>query len=356
MIQSSNYSESFNNSLAVYSKIFHIDPNVTIGSNMQSSVTSMPRRVCFRQQKTINCTAKLPYQKRYPGERFTIQVAIVGQLNGLVPGIVGTEFKHNQQDNSLAPGQKIQRIDGSQNELTYTVYSNQSRSTRSNVTLVLAVQQSVDDSVLIHIPKADKVDVEVHLKECPLGFELSKKKPYSCICNTLFRSEEGHISCNITTRSIHRHSQIWLGYYEENGTTMIVFSKYCPLDYCKKSNLWINVTDENKIDQDYQCCFNRTGLLCGQCPHSMSISLSDSTCRKLCGHCPQSMSISLSDSTCRKHCSNYGLFKVILFLGLGIVAIALLILLNITITEGTISGITFYANVLQVHKSAFFSR
>ena len=330
MIQSSNHSEAFNNSLAVYQKIFHILPNVTVPYHMKSSVTSMPRRVCFYQQTTtgvdINCTSKLPNQNSYPGETFTIPVAIVGQLNGLVPGIVGTEFKLIQQDNSLESHQRIQRIDSIQRELTYTVYSSD-----RNVTLLLTVLQSVDESVLIHIPKVDEVKIHVHLKECPFGFELGKSKP-SCVCNTLFR-DKTHVLCNITKHSIFRPSQTWLGYYEEDGTAMVAFSKYCPLDYCKKTDIWIP-TDRNNIDQDLQCHFNRTGLLCGQCPHGMSATL--------------------SDSTCRVHCSNYDLVEVILFLGLGIVVIAVLMLLNITITQGTISGVIFYANIIHIHKSIFF--
>ena len=331
MIQLSNNSEAFNNSLAVYQKAFHIVPNVTIPSRMQSSVTSMPRCVCFCQQTItstidINCTSELPDQYSYPGETFTIPVAIVGQLNGLVPGIVRTEFEHTQRDNSLELHQRFQRIDSTQREPTYTVYSSE-----KSVTLLLAVQQSVDESVLIHVPKVNEVKVHIHLNECPLGFELSKSKP-SCVCNTLFNSET-RILCNITKHSIYRPSQTWLGCYEEDRTTMVAFSKYCPLDYCKKTDVWIP-TDRHNIDQDLQCHFNRTGLLCGQCPHGMSVGL--------------------SDSTCRRHCSNYGLFKVILFLGLGIVIIAMLILLNITITQGTISGIIFYANIVVLHKSVFF--
>ena len=330
MIQLSTHSETFNNSLAVYQNIFHVDPNISISSHMRSSVTSIPRRVCFLQQTTtavdINCTQKLPDQNSYPGEVFTIKVAIVGQMNGLVPGTVRTEFKYTQQGNSLETHQLIQRIDSNQSELTYTVYSN-----KSSVILLLAVQQSVDESVLIHIPKAEEVAVHVHLSECPLGFELGKNKP-SCVCNKLFKSD-AHILCNITNHSIYSPSQMWLGYYEDDWTTMVVLSKYCPLDYCKKTSVWIH-TDRHDIDQDLQCRFNRTGLLCGQCPHGMSVSL--------------------SDSACRQNCSNYDLFKVILYLALEIVAIAILMFLNITITQGTISGMIFYANIVQIHKSIFF--
>ena len=66
------------------------------------------------------------------------------------------------------------------------------------------------------------------------------------------------------------------------------------------------------------------------------------------------MSIELGGAKCRSDCSIYGLFYIMLYFTLIMVAVASMILFNITITEGDISGIIFYANIVNIHKNIFF--
>ena len=172
------------------------------------------------------------------------------------------------------------------------------------------------------------------LNECPVGFELSQQPPYECICNRLFRKYR-KITCNITNHSIHRPKHTWLGSYKDKGGTIVtVYSNSCPVNYCKIENNISLHTDSDKIDQDEQCLYNRTSFVCGGCPHGMSTEL--------------------GGAKCKSDCSNYGLFYIMLYFTLIMVAVASMILFNITITEGDISGIIFYANIINIHKNIFF--
>ena len=329
MIESSTNKEHIND-IQVYTAIFHdIKPNISIDDNMMSSVTSMPRRVClYQKNNTVNCNStKLQLQKNhfYPGEKFKIPVVIVGQLNGLVPGTVQTEV-HNIQCHpcSLDNHQRYQRIENQSHELDYTVYAQENES----VTLYLSVQQSVDNSVLLHIPHVNKVEVDIHLDFCPLGFEL---KNNTCKCNGMLQGKK-QVSCNITDHSISRSNSSWIGYYCDHGDVIIAFSKLCPLGYC--SELTKIQVKKNEMDQDKQCQQNRTGMVCGQCASGMSIGL--------------------GSSNCREDCKNFHLSKIIIFLILGMICIGAIIVLNITITEGCISGIIFYANIIKINSDVLY--
>ena len=330
MIESMNNSEK--SSLDVYIQLFNIQPNFTTVSKMKSSVTSMPRRVLFQDwednNSSINCSSDIHCSiEVYPGEKFAISAVIVGQLNGLVPGTVNTVINSNKHS-SLGKIDVLQCINDHQQKLKYAVSSRE-----NHVTLLLEIEQSVDYSVLAHIPNAEKVKIEVMLKECPVGFELSQQPPYECICNRLFR-DYGKITCNITNHSIYRHENTWLGSKKDKGGTIVTFySNSCPVNYCSTKNNISLHADSDIIDQDVQCLHNRTGFVCGGCPNGMS---------------------TVGGAKCRSDCSNFGVFYIMLYFVIIMGTVALMILFNITITEGDISGIIFYANIVNIHNNIFF--
>ena len=66
--------------------------------------------------------------------------------------------------------------------------------------------------------------------------------------------------------------------------------------------------------------FNRTGILCSQCPHPLSMVLESSRCMK---------------------CTNLHILIAILSILAGIILVTLMYLLNLTVTDGTINGIIF---------------
>ena len=84
---------------------------------------------------------------------------------------------------------------------------------------------------------------------------------------------------------------------------------------------------------DKQCAFNRTGILCGECPDGLSLVLGSSKCL---------------------HCSNLYLLLVIAFALAGLILVIFLIVCNLTVSEGMINGLVFYANVVHMNRSIYF--
>ena len=93
------------------------------------------------------------------------------------------------------------------------------------------------------------------------------------------------------------------------------------MDYYLPYSLIINL-----LHPDFQCQFNRTGILCSQCQHHLSMVFASSRCMK---------------------CTNLHILIItIIVIVAGIVLVVLLYLLNLTVTIGTINGIIFYANII----------
>ena len=99
------------------------------------------------------------------------------------------------------------------------------------------------------------------------------------------------------------------------------------MDYCLPHSSHLNLHNP-----DLQCQFNRTGILCSQCQHSLSIVFGSSRCI---------------------HCTNIHILITIIVILAGIVLVVLLYLLNLTVTNGTINGIIFYANIISINDSVF---
>ena len=73
----------------------------------------------------------------------------------------------------------------------------------------------------------------------------------------------------------------------------------------------------------------------------------------MCGACNTGHSLSLATSRCLD-CSNVYLTLILVFLLAGVILVFALTALNLTVSEGTISGLVFYANIVHVNKVIFF--
>ena len=100
-----------------------------------------------------------------------------------------------------------------------------------------------------------------------------------------------------------------------------------PLDYCTEVEQVVNVDDS-----DAQCNYNRTGKLCGGCSDNTSLVLGSSRCMQ---------------------CSNIYLALIFAFAVAGIALVLFLFVLKLTVAVGTINGLIFYANIVQVNLSIF---
>ncbi|MCG8622522.1 MAG: hypothetical protein MJE68_11080, partial [Proteobacteria bacterium] len=112
----------------------------------------------------------------------------------------------------------------------------------------------------------------------------------------------------------------------------VISHQHCPLDYCRSDNKSLSIRLEN---QDEQCAFNREGILCGGCRENLSRVLGTSNCLV---------------------CNNqYSVLITFGWLISGFVLVACLMLLNLTVSVGTINGLTFYANIIRAQHTTFFT-
>ena len=116
------------------------------------------------------------------------------------------------------------------------------------------------------------------------------------------------------------------------SNTGLIFHDHCPFDFCLPNDVDINVTNLS-IEEDEQCAVGRTGVLCGACKEGLSLALGTSKCIS---------------------CTNYWLLLLVAFAVAGAALVFLLISCNLTVTEGTISGLIFYANIVQINRAIFF--
>ena len=296
-----------------------------------SSVSSPPRHVCPCKNGIPWCNSHLLHSSPlllFPGEIFYIQVALVGQRNGTVPGAVKATLKHNESRFEGGKTVVVRNIRSKQCQtLKYTI-----NTSRSHEALNLEVQLSGDISGFAQSHRYNHYYINITIKKCPIGFAPTFGTGSYCDCNSLLKQLNDHISCNIKTQTIRRVPSVWIGTVESNGLLTVAYHQHCPFDYCTDAVVNLHVLNES-LSQDDQCAFNRTGIMCGSCPEGLSVILGSSECH---------------------YCSNYWLLLHIPMALLGIIIIFLLTILNITIAEGTLSGLIFYCNIVWNNISLFF--
>ena len=89
-----------------------------------------------------------------------------------------------------------------------------------------------------------------------------------------------------------------------------------------------------QVDSDSQCAFNRAGRLCGGCKDNYSLAIGSSHCML----CP----------------NNNNLALLIFFAAAGFLLVFFISAFNLTVTQGMINGLIFYANIVWVYQCIFF--
>ena len=322
----------------VFNKVFHVTPK---SDTLHSIISSNPYRVCHCSGSRPICMRISISRRVYPGETFTTMAVVVGQRNGAVPGDVIATLTNETL--YLGPFQDSQTIRKSQcNQLNYTIFANHSthHSTHhlthdlthhsKSARLFLTVQQPVAKGDIPPASLPHPTYIIIKFKKCPLGFVLSQAG--YCACEPLLA--DNGVECNITRQTILRHPPVWIGHELPSNiiqTTVIVFH-YCPFDFCLPHDVSIPTTKRSFL-QDKQCAYHRTGVLCGACQEGLSVVLGTSQCLP---------------------CSNYYLFLLLIFAAAGLVLVILLTLCNLTVSEGTINGLVFYVNIVQINAATFF--
>jgi len=175
----------------------------------------------------------------------------------------------------------------------------------------------------------------VEIKPCPMGFTRQEDR-LACYCDPALNILS-ITSCNLHDETINRPANSWISASAVNASTVntntvnknfsYYVSPYCPFDYCLSQSSHLNLSDP-----DSQCQFNRTGLLCGECPHGLSTVFGSSKC---------------------ENCPNIYLLIIIPIAIAGILLVIMLFILNLTVINGTINTFIFYVNILSINMSMF---
>ena len=249
----------------------------------------------------------------YPGEIIDVHLIALGQRNGPSPAMIIAypELGYLSTETTLLP---------ITNPLTDSTCSLIQYLVNSSKMVDTVYALSVDNCASSQANNvAPSLNISVKLKKCLPFFEL-----VSGTCNCAEEIEMHTVGYNISNQSVARNGTTWIGYDSELG---YVVDLYCPFDYCDK-----NIISVTFNETDVQCAFNRKGLLCGQCQSNYSLLLGT-------GHCGK--------------CSNYNLFLLLLFSCAGVALVVLILQLRLTVVEGTVNGLIFYANIFYVRRYQF---
>ena len=303
-----------------------------------SAIASNPLRVCLCIDSRPECNITQYNISTYPGTTIQLPAVAVGQRFGTVPSTVRSDFLH-ELINGIYPNiqdwQHTQTVEENCTNLTFTIMS----SSQVELTMEVKIEfLDTPDMVVMRAGGKHKLQhksinpdiyftnllINIEMLLCPLGFEYDSQS-MTCKCDS--KLVEYGLKCSIDTQTIRRKNSLWITTAEENDGVLV--HEHCPFDYCKHGSF-----DLNLEYPDEQCAFYRTGILCGACQRNLSHVFGTSACRECSGL--------------------WALLWVPVIALAGIALVVLLIVLNLTVSVGTINGLIFYANIVRANHATFF--
>ena len=352
----------------IYGAALHSCPNIYRTSSGISAASSDPFRVCLcgednrpycnpHENSTLSHVSQV-----YPGHSFTIPVLVVGVEYGGTTGVVYSNYivssktSNIRLESSAENGQVISNPKECTN-VRFTLFSNH---TPENVTVYMSSMYT-DTKMVLNSDIATytmgvnghyysyglrvmPVFLNVTILPCPSGFYLSNHRCDCYLHLILFDS------CTIAngTGYFSWSSNTWTRVYEAG----ILYNTHCPFDHCKTTRKYGTSRNTSDCPPDYckvvgdlfdlvtepdsQCSFNRKGTLCGGCMENYSLAIGSSHCI----HCPNNNNLALA----------------IFFTAAGFLLVFFVSALNLTVSQGMVNGLVFYANVVWTYQSIFFSR
>ena len=286
-----------------------------------SAIASDPYKICLCEGDKLqpDCFLEFYNTQAFPGQVFPVRLAVVGRsFDGV---LVGAVRGHPTYPPNAAVGPvRTQTSDKPVCEnFNYSV-----NSTEEVVTFELIPERYFFKQATISNTKT-LLTVIVDLLDCPPGFSMSSVTE-SCVCDPTFDYHQ--VECNINNQSFLRPANSWIGFINKSSTG-VMFHPNCPIGYCLPHD--VSITSNTS---DSQCEPHRTGLLCGKCEGGYSLTLGEGKCEK---------------------CSNIYLVLILPMAVAGLFLVAVLFVLNLTVTEGSINGLIFYANVMAMNRTVRFS-
>ena len=252
------------------------------------------------------CNGTSPQFTTHPGRTVRIMVTPIGNGEQLSPSAVYTQV---DRIILLGPRQKAQWVGTVCGTMEYNIFGPEMASLQL---------------LLYNDPSGSKKTV-IDVKLLPCGPWFTLAPDMRCNCSQLFATLG--VACDASEYTVTRNKTNWIGVY---NNTLPAVAQTCPLDYCN-SNI-TKMSPETLMDL---CNGGRAGIICGHCPGNLSVVFGSSKCQV---------------------CSDMWLTTLVMFAVLGVFLVAALFFLNLTITQGTLYGLIFYANIIQVNASIFFNQ
>ena len=329
-----------------------------------SPVSSAPWRVCLcdslGRPQCANIYHIFTSVNIYRGEVFSLPVVVVGYDFGTTFGGVYSEFLYSNQSSKLEPSQYNQLVNSSKmcTSLNYTVltkydsdilqlqtsalpvstYGNSDN--HNNISMYkLYVHYSINsyitrngqigciDERLLTTPVFINVAL---LPGCPPGLTLIQNLT-RCSCYPILASNGFKCFIQNKTGYLKWNTAMWVNAtYNESQSNGIIYNHFCPIHYCKPGEKMVRIKD----DSNKQCASNRTGILCGACMENFSLAIGSSRCIE---------------------CHNdYNLSLLLVFAAGGVLLVFFILALNLTVTQGLINGLIFYANIVWAYEEIVF--
>ena len=282
----------------------------------KAAISSDPLNICTCRDGVTNCSGVYHPEPVYPGGTLEVPVIARGQRNGTTTAVI--EVIYTSNNISISNLEYSQSNNNNCNILKYTIKSH-ATGTAQKMTLYAEGPCSPTQT--------NTLNVTVNIQYCPAGYHLSKNDPI-CICAE--RLQKFTNTCLIDNKTVLReqNADFWVGYDSDIKSRGLILHPNCPFDYCTSEETYLAVEDSDK-----QCNYFRSGLLCGRCSDNLSLVLGSSRCLQ---------------------CSDFYLSLVVAFALAGIALVFILLVLRLTVAAGTINGLIFYANILQVNSAIFF--
>ncbi len=333
-----------NTSVSVYRNHFKFN-NYT--EPKLSLVTSDPKRICLCRQDTlipicsdINYIFNTSIKNGYPGEYFVFYIVLVGYEFGTVSGTAYIRALDTENVQSVAINST------SCTAVNYTINSK----LNTTVTLVLTTQEIAlreygdrdymeaaiktynESEVIPESLLTTPVYIDIKVQDCPEGFSFNDRRN---ICECDLKNQTTCIICN-SQRLFKMSGTQWIG----EG---VLYTEHAPHGHINTSEKWVTldgVANEcpaingESLEVDEQCANNHTGQLCGNCSGNYSLTLGRPDC---------------------KECAYKGLAFIVFFILAGPLLVALIKMLDLTVTIGSVNGLIIYANLVWANESIIFN-
>ena len=293
-----------------------------------SDIGSLPVQLCFCKYDKPNCDYEPDPIRVVKGKRFSVELVAVDQVNHPVNATIYSSLY--KTGGGFMKGQSIQNTTKTCTKLNFNLFSPSDKEE-----LIMYAE-----GPCMYSPQSQRrLNIEfTACNSCPIGFEKHVEETTVCDCICDSKLEPYITKCNASTEQVERDGNFWITYVtsSDNATSGYLIYPHCPLNYCLPPTLKVEINLNIPYGDDTQCASGRSGTLCGTCQSNLSLSLGSSHCIPCSSQWPLVLVAILMAA-----------FIV------GMVLVALLLVLNLTVAVGTLNGVIFYANIVAANGSVF---